>query len=206
MADQTSFSDQAAAGSDNQSCQGGDQAGFNADPKLTIELVPKTCWFTNVRDTVTEKTWKELCKKVDEAAGGNCEICGSDNDGKILECHEVWDYNDETKEQTLVVLIGLCQTCHDVKHYSGRAVRFNRTASADAKLCEVNEWSEEDIENHIKNQQTVFAERSDHHWDLDLSKLEEYGAIRVRKGRSLNLSAEERKEFWEAAMKKQGLM
>lgn len=35
--------------------------GFDK-PKLTIELVPKTCWFSNVRSNVTPSQWNKLKK------------------------------------------------------------------------------------------------------------------------------------------------
>ena len=42
---------------------------------LTIELVPKSCWFSNLRDHLTEAQWKEVKLSTFKAAGNRCEIC-----------------------------------------------------------------------------------------------------------------------------------
>ena len=80
--------------------------------KLTIELVPKTSWYSNVRSNVSKNEWDIIRKKSYEHAGHVCEICGDigTNQGvkHNVECHEIWDYNDETNEQTLGGLISLC--------------------------------------------------------------------------------------------------
>jgi 5-methylcytosine-specific restriction endonuclease McrA len=43
---------------------------------LTIELVPKTAWYTNVRSNVSKKEWDRIRKKSYQNAGHVCEICG----------------------------------------------------------------------------------------------------------------------------------
>ncbi len=60
--------------------------------RLTVELIPRTCWFKNVRSEVTPTQWEKLRKQTLEKAGHRCEVCGA---GGRLECHEVWEYDDE---------------------------------------------------------------------------------------------------------------
>ena len=45
-------------------------------PRLTVELVPQTCWFSNVRSEVTSADWNRIRRYVYERAGHSCEICG----------------------------------------------------------------------------------------------------------------------------------
>lgn len=33
-----------------------------------------------------------------------------------VECHEVWDYDDDRKIQRLERRVALCPACHEVKH------------------------------------------------------------------------------------------
>ena len=72
--------------------------------KLTIELVPKTCWFSNVRDHVSVAQWDTIRKQVYVKANYFCQICGSRGTKWPVECHEVWDYDDKKHihERTLL--------------------------------------------------------------------------------------------------------
>lgn len=42
--------------------------------KLTIELVPSTAWYSNVRSNVTQAEWDVLRKECYKKAGYVCEI------------------------------------------------------------------------------------------------------------------------------------
>ena len=43
--------------------------------KLTIELVPSTAWFTNVRSEVSKAKWDKIRRKSYKHADYKCEIC-----------------------------------------------------------------------------------------------------------------------------------
>ena len=58
--------------------------------RLTIELVPQTCWFSNVRSEVSAADWDRLRKLTSNAAGGRCEVCGGRGPRWPVECHEIW--------------------------------------------------------------------------------------------------------------------
>jgi len=62
---------------------------------LTVELVPSSSWFSNVRSNVSKKTWDFLRKSTYKKANHRCEICGGRGDKWPVECHEVWDYDDQ---------------------------------------------------------------------------------------------------------------
>ncbi len=87
-----------------------------AQTKLTIELVPKTAWFSNVRDHVSPSEWLKLSRCIIEEAGYHCRICGSQGKKHRVECHETWYYDDTVKLQKPTGLIALCPACHRVKH------------------------------------------------------------------------------------------
>lgn len=145
-------------------------------PKLTIELIPSTCHFSNVRTTVKPKQWDKIRFLSYEAAGNKCEICkdtGKNQGYKHdLECHEIWEYDDENYIQKLIGLISLCPTCHQVKHI-GRAIAIGKQKECFYQLAKVNKWKQEDIDKHLAESFEIYKERSAYQWKLDLSLLNE---------------------------------
>ena len=109
------------------------------EPKLTIESVPTTCWFSNVRDHVSAAAWKKIALVVAKEAGSRCEICGGRGHRHPVECHEVWFYDDKTLTQKLVRLIALCPRCHEVKHI-GLAKRRGRLNKALEHMAGLKSW------------------------------------------------------------------
>ena len=144
------------------------------NPKLTIELIPSTCHFSNVRTTVTPKEWDKIRFLSYETANNKCEICN--DSGKYqgykhnVECHEIWEYNDETHSQTLKGLISLCPFCHQVKHI-GRAIAMGRQEVCFKQLIKINNWTKEQVMEHVTASFELHKERSKHQWTLDLSIL-----------------------------------
>lgn len=47
-----------------------------SDPRLAVELVPRSSWYSNVRSHVSDAEWDRLRKPVYQRAGSRCEICG----------------------------------------------------------------------------------------------------------------------------------
>jgi hypothetical protein len=140
---------------------------------LTIELVPKTCWYSNVRSHVSREEWDRLRHAVYRAAGNACEICGGRGSRWPLECHEVWRYDDELHVQKLERLIGLCPQCHEVKHIGLAGVR-GRQGKALAHLARVNGWSQEDARLYLEACFEQWSRRSQHEWTLDISYLDRF--------------------------------
>jgi len=147
---------------------------MSTKPKLFVELIPTTCHYSNVRTTVTKKEWDKIRFLSYETAGNKCEICGDvgKNQGynHNVECHEIWDYNDETHTQKLVGLISLCPLCHQVKHI-GRAIAMRKHEEAFRQLAKINKWTPKKVEQHILASFELHKERSKHEWSLDLSML-----------------------------------
>ncbi len=144
--------------------------------KLVIELVPKKCWFSNVRTTVKTKEWDKIRKISYENANMRCEICKSNGHiqgyRNFLECHEIWEYDDENHIQKLVGVISLCVMCHKVKHF-GMARAMGYEQDCFDHLAKVNKWSQEEINLHIIESFEIYKKRSQFEWSLDLSILNE---------------------------------
>ena len=143
-------------------------------PKLTVELVPTTCHYSNARTMVSTKEWNTIRFISYEKANHKCEICketGKEQGyGHNVECHEIWEYDDVNKIQTLKGLISLCPICHQVKHI-GRAIAMGRQKIVFDQMAKVNKWSEEQIHQHIQESFELHKERSKYQWDLDISIL-----------------------------------
>lgn len=138
--------------------------------KLPIELVPTSCWYSNVRSKVTAATWTRIRHNVADGAGHRCQICDRAGTGHPVECHEIWGYDDATHVQRLEGLIALCPDCHLVKHF-GRAMAAGRTKYALAWFAQVNELTPARALELAKSALELNAERSRHAWRLDLSWL-----------------------------------
>lgn len=141
---------------------------------LTIDLVPRTSWYENVRSNVPASDWEKLKRETFSRARYLCEVCGGRGDRWPVECHEVFTYDDEQHVQKLVRLVALCPRCHEVKHIGLAGVR-GKGARAVAHLAQVNGWSVKDAELYIEACFETWHRRSCHQWKLDLSFLERFG-------------------------------
>jgi hypothetical protein len=143
--------------------------------RLTVEFVPSTCWYTNVRSNVAKPVWDRLRRRVAADAGQRCEICGGRGRRWPVECHEVWQYDDTTKVQRLERLVALCPACHEVKH-AGLASKRGRLPAVIERLVAINGWSEDDAAVYLEVVFETWAARSRQQWTLDISVLaDRYG-------------------------------
>lgn len=148
-------------------------------PRLEVELVPSTCWWSNVRSNVSRADWEKCKRLVRHRSGDRCEICGGQGRKWPVECHEIWDYNDDEHIQTLVGLIALCPACHECKHI-GRAMRLGNGARALAHLANVNQWSLENTQQYLEVVLELWSIRSTYEWKLDISILDHLGIAPLR--------------------------
>lgn len=143
------------------------------EPRLTIELVPATCWGSNVREVVSRRQWEVIGAAVRDASGERCEICGGRGQRHPVDCHEVWFYDDIARRQRLVRMCALCPACHGVKHL-GRSRQLGFGGDAARHLQEVNGWDAELTAQYIAEAFALWRERSRHEWTQDLSSLADY--------------------------------
>lgn len=145
--------------------------------RLTIELVPKSCWYTNVRSNVSQSEWDKIRKECYSRAVNRCEVCGGL--GRKMgyrhnvECHEIWHYDDKKHIQRLDGLICLCPPCHKVKHY-GFAQMSGNEQLVRRHIKEVNFWTDSKLDDYLEEVFRVWEERSKHEWTLDISYLDTY--------------------------------
>jgi len=143
------------------------------DYKLTIELVPKTCFYSNLRSELKRSEWDRLRKLAYKANNYRCEICGGKGRQHPVECHEMWHYDDKHKFQILIGLESLCPSCHTVKHM-GKAQIDGVMDIAIEHFCRVNKIGYKEAMDYIEEAFRVWRSRSAHEWRQDLSFLERF--------------------------------
>lgn len=172
---------------------------MNITPRLTIELVPQSSWYDNVRTNVSAEIWDMLRKKVYKAAEYKCEICGGKGEKHPVECHEIWSYDETARLQKLEGLIALCPDCHKVKHFGYTTAVRKEGQQAFYHLCKVNNWDIGYAQRYVKQCFADWERRSKLPWDVDITVLELYGVpaeMICKKNPQSNLNV--RKNFYKA--------
>lgn len=142
--------------------------------KLTIELIPKTSWFSNVRSAVSKAEWDKIRKQVYEKAYYVCEICGDIGPHHPVEAHEVWEFDDKKLTQTLIGMIALCPNCHLVKHMGFANISGKRNIATN-HFIKVNNLKKDEAQILINDAFVLWKKRSQFIYKLDISYLKKYG-------------------------------
>jgi hypothetical protein len=137
--------------------------------KLTVEMVPSSTWYNNMRKVVSQETWDTIRRSVYREYGYRCGICGTKG---RMNCHERWDYNDATHVQTLLGFVALCDLCHWVKHFGLAQISPDRVRIDDVvgHFMRVNTCDKATCDRHLDEYTKVWQERSKHEWMVDLGQ------------------------------------
>ena len=146
---------------------------------LFVDLVPSTCWFSNVRSCVVQRDWERLRRMVLARAGLVCEACGRCENSQTrrwLEVHERWDYTTDghTYHQQLRRLICLCTDCHQTTHFGYATVKGCDREALD-HLCAVTGMTHQQALEHVEAAYTTWEMHSAFDWTLDLTILTNAG-------------------------------
>ncbi len=140
--------------------------------RLNFELVPDSCWYSNLRSILSPTQWDFVRKDAYARANGRCMICG--RVVKRLEAHERWEYDEERCVQKLADVVALCHCCHEAVHI-GRAQLTGRGREAEDWFMKVNGVGYAELraalgkanEDHRRRNQVP-------EWKLDLTWLRRY--------------------------------
>ncbi len=146
----------------------------NSKLKLTIELVPETSFYNNVRSVVSSRQWDIIRKGSYQESENKCAICGASG---RLNCHEIWEYDDTKHIQHLKGFKALCTNCHNIKHF-GLAHLHASEGRFDINLliqhfCKVNNCTKKTFEEHSKEVITEWKKRSKIEWRIDFGDYKE---------------------------------
>lgn len=140
--------------------------------KLDFELVPDSCWYSNLRSILKPSIWDVVRRDAYARAEGRCMICN--RPVKRLEAHEKWEYDEKTCTQKLVDVVAICHSCHSVIHI-GRTQLLGDEKKASDHFMKVNKCSYSDYRkalgaaNEKHRRLNSVAE-----WKLDLSWLKRF--------------------------------
>lgn len=137
--------------------------------RLSVELVPHPCWYSNMRQVVPRSTWDVLRRQVYAKYHYQCGICQMRG---RLHCHEIWHYDDVQHVQTLQGFIALCEWCHHIKHL-GLAGILADQGKLDydrlvAHFLAVNDCRLEDFEHYQRQAFAQWKARNGYEWQTDL--------------------------------------
>ena len=140
--------------------------------KLNFELVPDSCWYSNLRSILTPAQWDIVRKDAYARAKGHCMICGAPV--SRLEAHEKWSYDEKNAVQKLETVVAVCKSCHEVIHI-GRTQLLGNEERACVHFMKVNGC------NYAEYRKALGEANDDHRlnnlvpeWKLDLSYLKKY--------------------------------
>lgn len=140
--------------------------------KLTIELVPSTSWYNNMRSLMSKAKWDILRKKVYADYNYRCGICSMNN--ITLHCHEIWEYDDLNHLQKLNGFITLCKLCHWVKHIGLAGIRASEGQLDFEEIIQhfikVNNCNRKTFESYRNEAFRIWEERSKHQWQIQLGE------------------------------------
>jgi len=158
------------------------KCGQPPEPKLTIEMIPQSCWYENLRKELGREGWDRVRKAEYRRAGHKCEICGSvgvDQGFKWpVECHEKWEKDEETLTYRLVGLVVLCPLCHKAKHI-GRTLHMDSVKvhhQVIEHILKVNKWKEFDLEDYLYSVADDWRRTGGMPWAVDMSWIDSYQA------------------------------
>lgn len=148
--------------------------------KLQPNLIPKSAWGQNCRAELSQEEWDGLRGQVFAESNYHCEICQWDSrdmfgtPGSGLHCHEQWEFDYDSKKQTLVRLMSICPQCHMVKHI-GLAQVQGKYQEAINWFCIVNDTNKVQAESIMCYHFDDWAIQSKMDWVQDYTHLENYG-------------------------------
>lgn len=140
--------------------------------RLNFELVPDSCWYSNLRSILSPAQWDFVRKDAYARAGGRCMICG--RPVRRLEAHERWEYDEANGVQKLADVVALCHRCHETVHI-GRAQLTGRGQEAEDWFMKVNGVSYAELRAALGKANDDHRRRNQiPEWKLDLTWLKRY--------------------------------
>lgn len=137
-------------------------------PYIRPWMVPQTVWGKNLRALLSKHEWDVVRKAAYAASGNRCRVCGGRGPQWPVEADEGWEYDDETRTQTLKGIIALCPDCHHIRHW-GKTMVDGHEEQAFALLMRINRWTRAQAEEAVAFAFDQWERRSRHEWDSDYS-------------------------------------
>lgn len=141
--------------------------------KLNFELVPDSCWYSNLRSILSKAQWDYIKKDARERANGRCMICGKKSNR--LETHEQWEYDEENCVQKLSDIKAICPDCHRVIHFGFTTLKFDNVERCENHFIKVNNCTYAEFKEQLNKANLDHQRRNQiDEWKLDLQYLSRY--------------------------------
>lgn len=142
------------------------------DLKLDFEMVPDSCWYSNLRSILSPEQWNLVRRDAYARANGKCMICGAPS--AKLEAHERWSYDEENCVQKLETVVAVCRNCHEVIHI-GRTSLLGNEKAASEHFMKVNGVSYAEYRKALGEANQAHIRRNKvAEWKLDISWLKRF--------------------------------
>ncbi|HKD79050.1 MAG TPA: hypothetical protein VKH81_05110 [Candidatus Angelobacter sp.] len=135
--------------------------------KLVPVLIPKPLWGINAHDLMARDTWERMRRDTFQRDQGCCVICLRK---RILECHEVFSYDDAVGIAVLIRLESRCADCHASNHL-GRLLKRNPEAfkRALAYIGRLNQIGPDEVTLLVKDAFRLHKNRT-RAWELKVAE------------------------------------
>ncbi|NJO59686.1 MAG: hypothetical protein HC836_15685 [Richelia sp. RM2_1_2] len=90
-----------------------------------------------------------------------------------VECHEIWEFDDQNRTQTLTGFVSLCPMCHKVKHF-GLAQLNGEEEMVLKHMMKVNDMRLMEANEIIIQAFVVWKGRSDIQWSVNIDYIDTY--------------------------------
>lgn len=141
--------------------------------KLRIQLVPKPLFGQNLRSALGKGRWDKLRRKLIEANGARCKICGNT---ERLHSHEIWSYREKSDVASAVLLKVeiTCINCHDICHWARTTKLYERGIVSHARykalqkhFRSINDYQQKEFDDYFLRSRRTWARRSKKQWKID---------------------------------------
>lgn len=159
---------------------------------LSVGLTPRSVSGKSLATMLTVDEWNTIRHDVYAKYNHACPYCSAPAD----RVNVLWDYNMNTRIQTLVGIEANCPQCGLTSHY--QAVKTDMTDDmVHQHLMQVNGWTLAQVEEHLAQVMAEYETRSAVAWTMDASWLwGQYTISDTSKARLLRgiRTADERRE------------
>lgn len=134
--------------------------------RLTVQLTPRSVSGKSLATMLTVAEWDAIRHDVYAKYSHACAHCSAPAD----RVNVLWDYNMNTRIQSLVGIEAACLQCGLVSHY--QAVKTDQTDDmVHQHLMHVNGWDLGQVEMHLAEAIAEYEMRSALAWTMDASWL-----------------------------------
>jgi pyridoxamine 5'-phosphate oxidase family protein len=133
-----------------------------------IELVPEGNWDKTLAQLARRRasfrpTWEQIRRRELERASFRCEICRADG---LLECNEMWSFDETNHVQTLVGYKAVCPACLSILQI-GRTIQLGGLERTVSHFIRVTGFAEDDLKEASNEALKTWRRRSAQTWRVN---------------------------------------